>query len=375
MFEFKEKKVEYIELIYDLIFVYMVGRNNGILSNVENGFVQPATFLAYVLCTLAIIQIWNFTTFYINMFGRNGARDYIFLFINMYLMYFIGVSTRIDWADYQTQYHIAWGLILVNIGVQYLLELRNHQVDVWNRDIIKRMCITLFGEAVLVFIAAIPNQTSGIIFSFLAILFGIGFTAVSRKKSAGGRIDFMHLTERAMLYVVFTFGEMIIAIAVYFAGDGSWSWNTIYFSLMAFLIVVGLFLSYGVVYDKMVDREGEYDGMIYLALHIFILFAMNNITVALEFMREEEVAITPKILMMVLSVIVYFAFLFSLKGYMKKQRKIDKFFWIKLAVFTALFVVLMLVFKEAMYLNILLSAAYIFAIYAIIYRAGKLMTA
>ena len=36
-----------------------------------------------------------------------------------------------------------------------------------------------------------------------------------------------------------TFGEMIIALAVYFIGDGSFRANTIYFSLCAFLIVVG----------------------------------------------------------------------------------------------------------------------------------------
>ena len=33
----KEKKVEYVELIYDLIFVYVVGRNNALLHIFENG--------------------------------------------------------------------------------------------------------------------------------------------------------------------------------------------------------------------------------------------------------------------------------------------------------------------------------------------------
>ena len=62
----KEKKVEYIELIYDLIFVYIIGRNNSLLHHVPNGFVEPGMFGAYVLCTLAVIQIWNFTIYYIN---------------------------------------------------------------------------------------------------------------------------------------------------------------------------------------------------------------------------------------------------------------------------------------------------------------------
>ena len=76
----EEKKVEYIELVYYLIFVYIIGRNNLILHNTEGGFVSVTTFLAYVLSTLAIIQIWNFSTFYINMFGKNSIRTVIYAY-------------------------------------------------------------------------------------------------------------------------------------------------------------------------------------------------------------------------------------------------------------------------------------------------------
>ena len=51
----KEKKVEYLELIYDLIFVFIIGRNNSLLHHVDNGYVTQGNFLAYVLCTLAVI--------------------------------------------------------------------------------------------------------------------------------------------------------------------------------------------------------------------------------------------------------------------------------------------------------------------------------
>ena len=63
----EEKKVEYLELIYDLIFVYIVGRNNSLIQAVGNGFVPAWTFIAYILCTLAVIQIWNYSTFYITI--------------------------------------------------------------------------------------------------------------------------------------------------------------------------------------------------------------------------------------------------------------------------------------------------------------------
>ena len=365
----EEKKVEYLELIYDLVFVYMVGRNNALLSHFENGFVSSDAFIAYILCTLSIIQIWNFTTFYINMFGRNGVRDHIFLLINMYLMYFIGESTRFDWAAYQAQYHIAWALILINIGMQYVIELRNHKADVWNRVIIKRMAATLFIEAAVVLSASFAAPVLVAPISFAAVITGIGLTIAGRHRNPGKIIDFMHLTERAMLYVVFTFGEMIIVISSYFAGDGSFDRSVIYYSLMAFLIVAGLFVSYEIIYDHLLDRERDDSGMMYMIIHIFILFALGCTTVALEFMREPEVALLPKIIFITVSIIAYFAFLFCMGPYAKEKCAPDAAFVLKILGYTAAFAVLMMAFRQNMMVNIFVTVAYVWGIVAVLIRA------
>ena len=367
----EEKKVEYLELIYDLVFVYMVGRNNALLSHFENGFVSAEAFAAYILCTLSIIQIWNFTTFYINMFGRNGMRDHIFLLINMYLMYFIGESTRVDWAAYQAQYHIAWALILANIGIQYLIELRSHKADVWNRVFIKWMAAALFIEAAIVLSASFVAPSASAMLSFAAVMAGILLTAAGGRKSPGKVIDFMHLTERAMLYVVFTFGEMIIVISAYFAGDGSFDRSVIYFSLMGFLIVAGLFVSYEIIYDHLIDREMNDTGMMYMIVHIFIVFALGCTTVALEFMREPEVRLLPKIILITASIVAYFAFLFCTCRYAKKRCSFDAAFILKLLGITAAFVLLMMVFRENMKVNIFVTVVYVWSIVAVLYSAKK----
>ncbi|MCR4610441.1 MAG: low temperature requirement protein A [Lachnospiraceae bacterium] len=371
IFNREEKKVEYIELIYDLIFVYMVGRNNSLLHNFDGGFIAVESMIAYTMCTLAIIQIWSFTTFYINLFGRNGIRDHVFFFINMYLMYFVGDSTRQDWNGYQDQYHIAWGLILVNIGVQYLIELRNHKADVWNRDMIKKMAHTLFVEAAIVLGSAFMPVVWAVVASFAAILTGILMTVLGRTRSGGQAIDFNHITERAMLYVVFTFGEMIIVLADYFVSGGEFNPNVIYFSLMAFIVVAGLFVSYELFYDHLLDRDKEDNGLLYMLIHIFIIFALNNITSALEFMREGEVAVFPKIMFMVVSIVAYYIFLFCNRRYAKIQSDFNIMFVLKLAALTVAFIILMIVFRNIMAVNLFVTAAYVFTINIILYLAKK----
>ena len=371
--EQQEKKVEYLELIYDLIFVYLIGRNNSLLHYIEHGFVSRDTFLAYVLCSLAVIQIWNFSTFYINLYGRNGKRDHVFLFINMYLLYHMADGISSGWRDSVDQFCIAWCLILVNIGVQHLIEMRNHRAEPWVLEQLKRKMLIIFGEAALVLIHLAVYHLFGISIAYVPIVFGMAVTLLSRDINSLMPVDFNHLSERAMLYVVFTFGEMIISITGYFADKISL--NTLYFSGIAFLIVVGLFLSYEVFYNRIVDREITTNGTGYMMIHVFLIFALNNISVALEFMREEEVAVLPKTLFITGSFILYFVFLFLADIYAKKRCACNTKYHEFVGIVGLSFLLLMMAFREQMTLSIAISAVYVFGIFLIIYRRGKLTLA
>lgn len=369
--ESQEKKVEYLELIYDLIFVYLIGRNNTMLHYIEDGFVPAAVFFAYFLCSLAVIQIWNFSTFYINLYGRNGVRDHLFLFINMYLLYHMADGISTGWQASFYQFCVAWALILTNIGLQHLIEMRNHKAEPWVLEMLKRKTVIIIGEALLVFVHMLVFSLTGMSIAYVPILFGIAATAFSGKVNMLVPVDFMHLSERAMLYVVFTFGEMIISITSYFEGEITIS--SLYYSAMAFLIVVGLFLSYEVLYNKIIDRERTTNGTGYMIIHVFLILALNNISVALEFMREEEVDLLSKILFITGSFLLYFLCLFMLGIFAKKRCGFHAGFYLFLAVLGISFFVLMFVLRSSMAVNIAVSVIYVMGIFGILFRRAKRM--
>ena len=177
--------------------------------------------------------------------------------------------------------------------------------------------------------------------------------------------DFSHLTERIMLYVVFTFGEMVIGIAEYF--EGGFGFNTIYFSLMAFLIVAGLFISYGFIYDNVIDRDMATSGMSYMLLHVFMITALNNITTALEFMRMDEVGEIPKNIFIVVSVIAYFIFLFMTEKYALVRCRAHIRFFAVIIAFSLLFAVMMALFYHNAYISIAVTVLYIYSVFGYLY--------
>lgn len=370
--EKKEKKVEYIELIYDLIFVYIIGRNNTLLHRFSNGFTESGYFLAYIMTTLAVIQIWNYTTYFINIYGRHNAREHVFLFINMFLLYYVGEGTRTDWQGFHTQYHIAWALILINIGIQYVIERRNHGDSPANRKQIAKMAAILFAQAVIVVCDILIYKATGTTWlSLAAIIFGMCAVLLTGQKKSGDFVDFSHLSERVMLYVVFTFGEMIIGIAGYF--DGDFSLRNTYFAFMGFLTAVGLFLTYGQFYDHIIDRNKHTNGLTYMLFHIIIIFAVSNITNGLEFMRQSEIAVIPKIMFITASFILFFIFLFALGLKHAKARcaKYNRLCLIAAAI-SATFAVIMFVLRNNMPVNIAVTVIYIFTVFFMAYRYGRL---
>ncbi len=296
--EQQEKKVEYIELIYDLIFVYLIGRSNSLLDRIEGGFVSFGTFVNYLLASLIVIQIWYHSSLFINRFGKNSVGDKIMLFINMFLLYFIGTNTINGWDANYPVYCGAWALILLNLILHYRLRLPE-ETDRRVRNSVRGTMTSLAVQAVLILLSIPLYLWTGVALGPYFVV--IGFAAAPFLPKAP--VNFAHLSERMMLYVVFTFGEMIIAVAEYFT-EGL-SAEVLLFGFLSFLIVAGLFFSYGYVYDRLLDREKQDTGTLYALLHVFLILSLSCITTALEFMRDEEIRAVPKTVMLVASILVF----------------------------------------------------------------------
>ena len=366
MIEQKEKRVQYLELIYDLIFVYIVGRNNSLLHTYQGGFVALPSFYAFILCSLAVIQIWNYSTFYTNMHGKNGLRDHIFMFVNMYLLFYVAEGTRVHWNNFAIQYHAAWALILINIAVHYILEKKNQENNPGAVKLINGLLIALFGEAALILIDIPVYLLTKQTIVGVAIVYGLLVTVFTAGRVKGVTVDFGHLAERAMLYTVLTFGEMIIVLAFYFKGE--FEFSTIYFATMCFFIIVGLFSCYEIMYNFILDKERKSGSVIYMLIHIFLIFSLNLLTASLEFMKDEYIRLIPKLLLLIGSYVLFFTCLFLLILFAKGKAGRSKRFFISYGVSSAAFIVSMILTRELMYVNIAINVLYVFLIVFLLYR-------
>ncbi|MBR3242032.1 MAG: low temperature requirement protein A [Parasporobacterium sp.] len=360
--ELGEKKVEYIELIYDLIFVYFIGRSNSILHETERGFFSFDTYIAYVLSLLVILHVWYLSTMFINRYGDNSIRNFIGLFINMYLIYYMANATRADWEGYYLRYVIAWALILLNLAVQYFIVLQKNKKDCpWEIPNIRRHILFLVIQAAIIFATLPLYRIWNIPWIWVPLLAGFIFIIPTQRSDSLFPVNFEHLTERVMLFVVFTFGEMIISVAAYF--ETSFSLSMVYFSLMTFLIAAGLFLSYGYVYNHIIDRKMNTTGTAYMFLHVFLLVALCNITAALGYMRDPSIETIPKNILIVVSFLVYFCFLLLIGIFSKETERLQKRTLIFLVLTVVAYLIIMWLFYGNSYISVAASALFVLTIH------------
>lgn len=315
-----EKKVEHIELFYDLIFVFCISKLTRLLEPMTEHFDDFTLLPTYLLLFMILLQIWILTTFLMNRYGYRHATDYLCIFINMFFLFFMADGIRTDWsADSFLRFHVAWALIMLNMALQFGYKLHRHEcMDALDDRIIKRYMAILLTEGGLAALCIPVFLITGKAATLVPLAVGILLIARSAGLFGKRPVHFDHLTERISLLVVITFGEMVVGITGYFTTS-----SKPFYGMMVFLVVFGLFLIYVFDYYNYLDRERRTAGIGFTLLNVPLIFGANNITMALEAMLTSDAGTWPKTLYLVISMLVYMLGFWGLIIYHKEEFRKD----------------------------------------------------
>ena len=79
----KERKVENIELFYDLTLAYAISKISEFAHHSHNGIIEPWILISFILYSLAVLQGWSYLTYYLNRFGTFNIKEIVIMGINM----------------------------------------------------------------------------------------------------------------------------------------------------------------------------------------------------------------------------------------------------------------------------------------------------
>ena len=238
------KRVSLIELFYDLVFVYMVSQATGLIHHLHHGVVSLTTLGIFFLVVIVFINSWMVQMVFTNRYGKSSWTNIIFSFVDMAIVLYMSNAFTATFDRKLATFFIAAGLLSLTLCLQYLITYFQAK-----KEVDKKITVAFTG-----------------------------------KYTRHHPIIFSHILERLTALIIVMFGETIVGIADYFTRE-TLSWP----SILIFLVVVGLFFTYIVEFDHLIDEHRRKEtGNLLIYLHYFILFGLSMVTVALRFIHEPE---------------------------------------------------------------------------------------
>lgn len=282
------KRVSFVELFYDLIFVFCVSSCVHLAGEGAEGSLQLYSWAVFLFCFLCALQIWTFTSYLLNRYGSDSPLDHVGQFSSMFLMYFMINSMSCEWGDYM-MFNVSWIIVLGIIALMWLEKLKNiANLSTADRRQIQIIVGFLAVQMAVIGISCTMSGDQSLTAQFMCLgsilwsFAGLFLTQLCHPSHC----DFEHLIERNGVLVILVLGELVISISGAMTGIG----QGIY-CILLFAFAVGVFLLYFSHAEHMVNSQRKTTGLAYLGINIFIVTMISHCTIGLHLLVHNEISI------------------------------------------------------------------------------------
>ena len=303
----KEKKVELIELFYDLIYVYAISRLTLLAEEPEVGVIPLTGFLRYIVVCLVILQAWLYLTNYVNRYGRWKWYEYALTIVNMTATVYMANTISAKWNEMSLTFNLAMLVMLLCVSAMYFIQTRLKEQ---NPGAASNSLIILSVDCLLyffAFLASLLNANSLVIWlDIAAVLVGAFLPFFIRGKFDISIISFPHLVERFELITIITFGEGVVGMTAFF--------DVRNFSLrpiLVFAVILALFGCYVAQIHYLCNHHRTDRSLRLMFSHYFIVIAVNLVTIALKFLENAEADRLFTAILMVVALGMFFIAIYS----------------------------------------------------------------
>lgn len=307
----KEKKVELIELFYDLIYVYAISRMTLLIEEPKDGVISLETFGAYIIASMVIIQAWLYMTNYVNRYCTWRWYEYVLTVLNMVAALLMANTITMYWIDASLIFVFSMMVMIGCIAALYAIQLYVQRQDttVASHTLDSLILImAIYGVALVMNLVGLKEESLFII--VLNIILGM-FLPFFKRGAYDLKVgSFPHLVERLELLVIVTFGEGIVGITVFFD-----IMDLDLVSIMTFLILIFMFGSYVCQVHYLCNHHQEVNANKMVWSHYVIIMSVNLVTVAFLYFHNTEAQHFFTASLMMGSIALFFFSLYTTSSY------------------------------------------------------------
>lgn len=266
------KRVLWLELFFDLIFVAAIAKATHVLLHLENGVIPMEYLAKFVLIFIPIWWSWVGQTLYTNRFGKDILTHRMFMILQMFFMVVLTASLSPDFDSYYLPFLAGYIGVRFVTALQYIQTI--HLVQGAEREVAKHLG---YGFLIGIAISLLSVFFEGWVryfFLYLGIFVDITVPILNRKYLKKVPVNTPHLLERFGLLTIILFGETIVSLVAIFETE-AFLWREVAIIFLAFLLIISMWWQYFDNLEKKIDKEAVTSGQIIIYGHLFILMALS----------------------------------------------------------------------------------------------------
>ncbi|KRE41824.1 low temperature requirement protein A [Paenibacillus sp. Soil522] len=300
---FAEKKVTWLELFYDLLFVAAVSKASHVLLHVEHGSIPFEYLIKFVLIFVPIWWAWVGQSLFVNRFGQDTVSHRIFLILQLFFVLIMTASLSVNFDQYYVSFFIGYVGLRAMTAIQYLSV---HKKEAAHRKITARYLGSRFWIGLVISSFSLFFD-SWIRYAVLyaGIVVDIFLPLIGRRFLVKTPINTHHLLERFSLFTLILLGESVISILAVLQSS-EWTWQSILFAAITFLLIIAMWWQYFDNIEKKVNKTIMTAGQTIIYGHLFIYLSMCMIAASIQLLFMEQLNDAFMLCFIFGSVLLYF---------------------------------------------------------------------
>ena len=280
------KKATWLDLLFDLIFVFAIAKATHILAHAHDGHLSINQYVIFVLVIIPIWWTWTGHTLFATRFDTNDTTQKVLTLAQMLAVVFWSAFIHPDFDPNYLGYLLFYVIIRILLMLMYW---RATRVNPLASPIAKRLC-TGFSVGLVVALSSLLFEPPIRYFVLYAgITIEIITPLVSRDILRTVPVSNHHLPERYGLLTIILLGESVIMISSTLS-EIQWIDFTVGAAISGFLIMASFWWLYFDLMEKTLPGEKMDTGQHFIYGHLFIYMGLSICAVFIGFTINPELS-------------------------------------------------------------------------------------
>ena len=313
------KRANWLELLFDLIFVFAVAKATHILMHAHDGHIAFEQYVTFILVMTPIWWAWTGHTLFATRFDTEDTGQRILTLAQMLAVVFWTSFINADFDPNYRGYLLFYVLIRVLLILMYWRSTKYNPLSV---PICKRLSIG-FSIGIMVSLSSLLFESP---IRYIVLYAGIGIEILtpllSRKVLATVPVKSHHLPERYGLLSIILLGESVIMIAAKL-NEVQWSVYTVSTAIAGFFILSAIWWMYFNLMERHVIGKELRTGQHVIYGHLFVYSGMSIIAVFIGFSIVPELTLVSYLLLFstgLVALYIGYIIIFGLNALLKKDQ-------------------------------------------------------